>query len=113
MEKFWNLFIEGQDVYKQADANFITWLEKQKPDLKKIHTHLQKATQNYNEISENSFSDPALAKTFTQKREQLSEWGHILKTIINNYDQYLLFLGAQEPKNILILNQNQDELRAS
>lgn len=37
----------------------------------------------------------------------------MLGIVLSDYDSYLEFLGSKEPKNILILNQNQDELRAS
>jgi len=80
--------------------------------MRSIASHLEKAERAYDQIDPSSLLDESLVEVFIEKKRQLDQASHIINHVATNYDDFLILLGSEEPQNILVLNQNQDELRA-
>lgn len=101
-EAFWNA----------ANKPLTDWLENKKGAFGRIANNLVSAKEAYDKIDVNQLWDEALAKTFLEKKRQLDQAANITQYVHQNYEEFLDLIGRSQPKNILILNQNQDELRA-
>ncbi len=96
---------------KYKNLKITNFLKQEQPSIEKINNYIKKAILYYSRID--SLNEPALDTKFQSILKILWKWQSYLDFFLLNNQVIYNILWDTSPQRYLILNQNQDEIRAN
>lgn len=108
---FSSFFSSGAVAGNECGIKVTDFLKSHKSDLEEINTNIGTALSYYAGIE--SLGNPAFNQKLEKNMQSLLGIKEILTFSLSHFENIMKMLGDTKPEQYMIINQNQDELRAN